>query len=364
MIKENKKMRKNIFLILLVAAIFVFVGTVHQSAKAVDDLVQFIKNAKTPVHFHSLAGGVTCIPGISDSLINNQASVVGTWWHSIYPPNTFDSAFWKVQVQRDNGTFGLNPSDTLRIGFYKTYPPGAPGDSLWVHVEDVTITLILTKEPDHLDTMYVEFVRGWKNLHSAFVDSAIYPPVVGDTLHEIWPEYSRIYQLTSWADSGLPHNTLSCSDTIDLTEWWHVISVTKDSVPPNMTLWLTMEDRDGQGENRLLKFTGEIGSDSLNQALHNPVSTWWHEESPHYCNWWQIHSWIDTPVMGILDSCDYVDFVTYWHVEDVAIDIEVLSIPNPTVPTMTQWGIIILVALLIGSGVFVMLRRRKAAVPA
>jgi hypothetical protein len=34
------------------------------------------------------------------------------------------------------------------------------------------------------------------------------------------------------------------------------------------------------------------------------------------------------------------------------------------VPTMTQWGVIILVALLISSAVFIGLRRRKAAVPA
>jgi hypothetical protein len=33
-------------------------------------------------------------------------------------------------------------------------------------------------------------------------------------------------------------------------------------------------------------------------------------------------------------------------------------------PTLTQWGVIILVALLISSGLFIMLRRRKAAVPA
>jgi hypothetical protein len=33
-------------------------------------------------------------------------------------------------------------------------------------------------------------------------------------------------------------------------------------------------------------------------------------------------------------------------------------------PTLTQWGIITLVVLLIGSAVFIMLRRRKAAVPA
>jgi len=33
-------------------------------------------------------------------------------------------------------------------------------------------------------------------------------------------------------------------------------------------------------------------------------------------------------------------------------------------PSLTEWGLIILVALLIGSTVFIMLRRRKAAVPA
>jgi hypothetical protein len=349
--EENKKMRKNIFLILLVAAIFVFVGTLHQSAKAVDDPVQFIKNAKTPVHFHSLAGGVTCIPGISDSLINNQASMVGTWWHSIYPENTFD-AFWKVQSQIDNGTFGLNPSDKLRMGFYTSYPPGTPGDSLWVHVEDVTITLILTLEPDHLDTMYVEYTAGY--------DSLLYPitHTISTWWHEIRPEYSRIYQLTSWTDIVTP-GQLSCSDTIDITEWWHVISV--DSLGTG--LWLEMEDRDGQGANRILKFSGSAFPDSFYYVRQNPVSTWWHEEEPNYCNWWHIASWIDNG-NGVLDSCDIIDFVTYWHVEDVAIDIEVLSIPDPTVPTMTQWGLIILVLLLIASAVFVGLKRRKVAVPA
>lgn len=275
-------MRKNIFLILLVAAIFVFVGTVPQSAKAVDDPVQFIKNAKTPVHFHSMAGGVTCIPGISDSLIHHQANVLGTWWHSIYPPVTF-SAFWKVKAQIENGIFGLNTSDKLKIGYYNSYPPGTPGDSLWVHVENVTITLVLERHPTHADTMYVEFERGWNRVDSNFVNFAISnilpQSVVCDTLHEVWPVYSPRYHLSSWTATAPPHDSLRCCDIIDLT---------------NLE---TME-------------------------------------------------------------------VSDWHVIDVAIDIEVLSIPDPTVPTMTQWGIIILVALLIGSGVFVMLRRRKVAVPA
>lgn len=36
----------------------------------------------------------------------------------------------------------------------------------------------------------------------------------------------------------------------------------------------------------------------------------------------------------------------------------------PTCPTLTQWGTIVLVALLVGSTVFVMLRRREAGIPA
>jgi hypothetical protein len=34
------------------------------------------------------------------------------------------------------------------------------------------------------------------------------------------------------------------------------------------------------------------------------------------------------------------------------------------VPSLTQWGIIILVVLMVASGIFIMVRRRKAAVPA
>jgi hypothetical protein len=38
--------------------------------------------------------------------------------------------------------------------------------------------------------------------------------------------------------------------------------------------------------------------------------------------------------------------------------------PQPSTPTLTEWGLIILVVLLIASTVFVLLKRRKAAVPA
>jgi hypothetical protein len=67
-----------------------------------------------------------------------------------------------------------------------------------------------------------------------------------------------------------------------------------------------------------------------------------------------------------LRRCIYVHFAgdSWWHVEEVRIDILVSKCPPPGVPTLTQWGIIVLVALLISSAVFIGLRRRRAAVPA
>ncbi len=75
-----------------------------------------------------------------------------------------------------------------------------------------------------------------------------------------------------------------------------------------------------------------------------------------------------------LRTCIYVHFVGdalglgdyWWHVEDVAIDVLVHyeDPPTPGVPTTTQWGLIILVALILGSAIFIMVRRRRAAVPA
>ena len=267
-------MRKNILLIVLMVTIFVFVGTMTKSAKAVDDPVSALKESKTTVHFHSMAGG--------DSLVHEFPTMVCTWWHAIYPPATYCS-YWHVVDEIDNGDGILSPCDKLKVRYYDSYPDGTPGDSVWVHVEEVTITLVLETEPGQAETMYVEFEKGFTDVGPAFVPEAIYEPVVCDTLHEIWPEYCTRYHLSSWIDGqaqGEPgFDTLSFCDIIDITD---------------------------------------------------------------------------------LETMD----VTDWHVIDVAIDIEVLSIPDPKVPTMTQWGVIILAGLLVSSAVFIMLRRKKAAVPA
>lgn len=339
-------MRKNIFLIVMLAAIFVFAGAMNKGAKADVDPVEMIKNAKTPVYFHSLAG--------LDSLVHEEPTQVCNWWMSIYPDNTYPHV-WHVIGEKDNGIPGLNPLDQLRIE-YKG--PGSGTGSLWIDVLEVTKTLILTLEPDHLDTMYIEYTGGYDSLMNPLTDPDYYP--VCTWWHEIWPEFCRIYHLSSWVDTD-GGGYLSYCDTIDLTEWWHVVSVTQ----VDTTLELILETLEaGVVENRILHFSGGLDPDSVNRALMEPVCTWWHEEHPDTCKWWHIASWHDNG-NATLDYCDTLDFKTWWHVEDVAIDIEVHSIDPPDmIPSMTSWGLIILAALLVASAVFVYLRRKKVMVSA
>jgi hypothetical protein len=112
-------------------------------------------------------------------------------------------------------------------------------------------------------------------------------------------------------------------------------------------------------------FTGGNILDSLNWVRNNPVSTSWWEVRPDMNNYYNIDAINPGPP---LQTCRNITLSgVVWHVEDVGTDIwvETLEVfPCPGTPTMTQWGIIILVGLIVASGVFVMLRRRKTAVPA
>ncbi|MGB8657780.1 MAG: hypothetical protein WCE90_08350 [Candidatus Zixiibacteriota bacterium] len=317
-------MRKHVFFILLVATIFVFVGAISQSAKAQDDPGLIIKNSKTPVHFHSLAPG--------DSLVQNQTSMVGTSWMSIYPSNYYPHT-WNCIAWLNNASPGLNPSDRLRM------QPDA-GTTVWTQVEEVTITLKLKRIISPFDSMYVEFTGGY--------DSLLYPisTPAFTWWQEVRPEYGPYLHIDS-----VKTPPLSTSDTI--VDYWHVIHV--DSAATAFRL--TLEDPAHLHTNMILGLSAGANPDSVHRARVNPIGTWWHEESPDNSQWWHIDSWRDNG-NGYLDSCDVLDF-KMWHVEDVAIDIALVGIPDPTVPTMTQWGVIIMVALILASGAFIILRRKK-----
>ena len=251
-------MRKNIFLIILLATIFVFVGAMNNSAKAEDDPVELLKNSKTPVHLHSLAEG--------DVLVHEWLldDLVCTYWHGIYPPWLY-CTIWHCVAVLNYGGPNLDPGDKLRIEYVDGH------DSVWVLVEDVTITLKLVREEEPFDTMYVEYDLGYE---------------------------------------GLPLD-----------------------------------------------------------PINNPVCTWWRQEVPlpDSAVLWHIDVITGGPPLQtcktIIISIDEINGIPF-HVEDVATDILVQSIGDPTVPTMTQWGVIILVVLIVGSAVFIMVRRRKATVPA
>jgi len=337
-------MRKNIFLILLVAVIFAFVAAISQSARAEEDPGLIIQNSKTPVHFHSLAPG--------DSLIHNQTTMVGTQWMSIYPSNTYPHT-WNCIDQRY--TPPLSTSDTLRI------QPDA-GTTVWVHVERVTVTLKLKKTTSP-DTMYVEYSGG---VSTDSVNRVRLHPVF-TFWHEVRPTFCQWWRINSWHDgqqSGPGHDTLSTCDTLDIVkvadiEWWHVLG--QHYVAGLCSLILD------QGANRKYLVGSEPPAhpESCTWKIDNPVCTWWREIlPPHDTTWWHITSWHDNGT-GLLDSCDTIDIVSskkieWWHVEDIATDMEVLSGSyHVDTPTMTQWGVIVLAALIVASAVFVMLRKRK-----
>lgn len=229
-------------------------------AESTDDPVEAIKNSKTPVQFSSEAGG--------DSLVHDRPSFICTRWHSIYPPAVYCHN-WHCIDERLNDTPGLNPCDTLKIEHTTTH------NSVWVHVQEVSAGLMLTAPADSSDTMYLEFENGWSKLGIGFADSAIFPPLNGDTLHEKRPINCQRYSIAGWKD----HNNNALLDV----------------------------------------------SDSLALAR-----------------------------VGLQDT-------TWWQVRKVKTAMDVFSIPYPDVPTFTQWGVIVLVALLISSAVYITLRKRRKA---
>jgi hypothetical protein len=177
------------------------------------------------------------------------------------------------------------------------------------------------------------------------------------------------YHCYKWKDNG--DLRLSPSDTLFMSwetvrgvprpettcYWMHVQEVT-------LTLFVTKVG--SPSDSMFLEFTGGTNHDSLARAIDTARCTWWHEIYPIYSPYFHIDS-IYTAPLSTGDTIKFNDG-TRWQVVEWAIDFTIdahgyVECP-PYTPTMTQWGIIILVVLLIASAVFVGFKRRKAAVPA
>jgi len=193
--------------------------------------------------------------------------------------------------------------------------------------------------------------------------------VTGNPLNSTWEEISKHhslfqYQVYKWRDTNNSTKIDSC-DTI----WLQRINPSGECLAvhvKHVTLTLIL-DNDSTHIKKDVEFTGGASPDSISRAINTPVCTWWFEVWPDTL--WNLYYHIDEiqPGPPLQTSRHIRSGSTWYHVEDVAIDITAERVstkfPCPGTPTLTQWGLIILVVLLIGSAVFIMLRRRKA-VPA
>ena len=200
---------------------------------------------------------------------------------------------------------GINDwlNDTERDNMLYVHVEKAP-NATWIKNEVVkcedVILLLGFWEPEEL-----------KYLHNATID----PRYITDPRciwwHELYPNYCNEYHCDSWIDTN-KDGKLSPSDLIDFDgdpKKWYVEDVT-------ITIAVTNET-----DVMYLEFEG--GYDQINQAITNPVCTWWHEIYPTFCPSFHIVNWIDNG-NGELDFCDYIQFdgdPRWWHVEEVGTDI-------------------------------------------
>jgi len=152
----------------------------------------------------------------------------------------------------------------------------------------------------------------------------IHPADIGAIMsadwHEIYPSYCNWYHIINWIDEG--DGLLGYCDYVMMEDlsWYHVERVT-------VTLFLILE---GTGEPMYIEFEGNY----LDFPFGMPISTWWHEVYPDYCNWYHLTSWLDTDASGNLTVCDIIDLtdefaeVSWWHVEKVKTDILITKCPD------------------------------------
>jgi len=197
----------------------------------------------------------------------------------------------------------------------------------WYHVDRMTVTLLLSPlpppNPEPLPpyepwpepaepTIAIELK--WPYYFPEIKYDYNLPPYFNSTWHEVWPIYSKIYNLTSWMEDPLkPTWKLDPCDVVDLTDintgevtWWHVEDIATDLI--------------------------------LREKIMDPKCTWWHEIYPEYCSWHHLTSWEDFGwPEGMLSPSDQIDMVeeesgitTWYHVDRVTVTLNVTSESDPT----------------------------------
>ena len=153
--------------------------------------------------------------------------------------------------------------------------------------------------------------------------------------HELYPEYCQEWHLTSWEeplDDPYPLR-LSPGDQIDMInsvtgekKWYYVDRVTFTMLLSNVSNpEITM----------YIEYKGSF--EGMYKVKTNPWGSLWHEVWPSYSESYEITDWSDN-CNGVLDYCDLISFdggVTWWHIEDLAIDI--ILTEKISDPVCTYW---------------------------
>ena len=228
---------------------------------------------------------------------------MGTLWHEVYPNycNVYNLTMWDWW-EDDNCNGVLDVCDYIWL-----YNQSSGLEERY-HVEDICYDIILNEKLTDPRKTY------W---------------------HELYPEYCQEWRLTSWEESledPYPFR-LSPGDQIDMInlateekKWYHVDRVTftmllLDVSNPEVTMYI--------------EYKGPF--EDMYEVKTNPWGSLWHEVWPIYSGIYEITNWTDN-CNGVLDYCDFISFdggATWWHVEDLAIDI--ILTEKISDPVCTYW---------------------------
>jgi len=216
-------------------------------------------------------------------------------WHEVYPNycNVYNLTWWDP-METDNCNGVLDPCDY--IGLLNM----TSGEEQLYHIEDMSYDIILNKKiTNPVCTMW----------------------------HEIYPEYCREYHIQSWEDNG--DGLLSPCDQItmglmpeELTAKYHVENV---SITLNLTSWTEPVS--------FMLIEPEAPFEVMYWPKIDPYGGVWHEVYPSFCTEYLVTEWEDN-CNGVLSSCDNLtlmniedEVITFWHVEEVAVDMVVTKTP-------------------------------------
>lgn len=182
--------------------------------------------------------------------------------------------------------------------------------------------------------------------HLSAIDPSTGTPIVipksapiSTTWHELYPDYSRIWHLTSWEDSD-GDGKLSASDQIDMTEeenggvkWFHV-----DWVSGYLTRHFTWKEPAPPGFDLTVPVSAEPDPEGPPPSMA-PIGSEWHMIYPQFCRTFEITSWEDTDGFGDFNPSDQFDITftddgtgPWWaHLDAVSTDLT-LTEKAPPVP--------------------------------